>query len=345
MRTMQEARGANSHHLVTRLRTGVLLLGFFALGFAVRMALPSPATHTPPSFRSNIAVTHSTLPAPYLYPAQEGGYLSGNRRLCENAVVPLLDSSVKEGVERRAEWASHLGYQYLGEKYDKNGWEASTVPHSHVRFDALGPVDATCGKHMRAFGSGDEEKRMCWSDAHATVEPCVVFSFGGNNLWDFEGAVVANTRCDVVQFDCFVKGHVPKHLASRVKFYSACVGNRNYTDSDGRKFYDLQGINELVGRTKGPTYMKMDIEGSEWDVMSSVFNMPEAQMPQQIAMELHYQTEMPLPWKHRLKTIEEILLLMNALFQKAGFLLVDRHDNERCPHCAEIVLAKAVCGL
>jgi hypothetical protein len=66
--------------------------------------------------------------------------------------------------------------------------------------------------------------------------------------------------------------------------------------------------------------------------------------PEQIATELHYITQMPqLPWMGRDKSPGEIFQLFNYLFFQGGYVLADRHDNEACKHCSEILLVHAVC--
>jgi hypothetical protein len=69
-------------------------------------------------------------------------------------------------------------------------------------------------------------------------------------------------------------------------------------------------------------------------------------MPQQIALEVHFLTfDMPLllPWSQRGKSTAELAMFMAWLWDYGGYALVDRRDNDFCPHCSEVLLMKMKC--
>ena len=101
------------------------------------------------------------------------------------------------------------------------------------------------------------------------------------------------------------------------------------------------------------TFLKIDIEGSEYDVLGSYFTEDKPAMPFMISMELHfdgvyYGTEIyqdpkatnTLFWPaHGPVTLAEMSLFMNHLAQ-LGYAVVSRDDNPLCPHCTELTLLK-----
>ena len=66
-------------------------------------------------------------------------------------------------------------------------------------------------------------------------------------------------------------------------------------------------------------------------------------LPNQMAVEFHYQTQFQNEaWWWREKSAAEIVLLAERLYLK-GYRSVYAYNNERCPHCKEITLARFNC--
>ena len=81
-------------------------------------------------------------------------------------------------------------------------------------------------------------------------------------------------------------------------------------------------------------------QGFEWSIVPEIVRVPEL-LPESISVELHYQTQMrQLPWYGRFRTPYEIGAWMDYIFTRGGYVLVDRHDNDACLHCTEIVVAR-----
>jgi hypothetical protein len=229
-------------------------------------------------------------------------------------------------------------------------WFWSGFGHSHERFDMMGPVVNGC-KKIHKFGTGDEEKRVCWS-SELSKPGCVVYSIGSNDQFGFETSVAQQTPCMIHTFDCTVPNprNIPQAYRDRIAYHAICLGSKQETTSDGKRFETLAGITELVG--KRATFLKMDIEGFEWDVLPAIISSavsaittssPKDVFPTQIAVEVHYLTQMEqLSWRGRDKSAGEIFALFNYLFYSAGYAVIDRNDNPFCPHCSEIVLARVM---
>ena len=94
-------------------------------------------------------------------------------------------------------------------------------------------------------------------------------------MWDFEAEIVERTPCHVDTFDCTGDPQLmpPAQLCSRVKLHHVCIGASNvtrYSDNHPRVFLDWQSMLNLVKLDKPPDFLKMDVEGFEYDVIRSI---------------------------------------------------------------------------
>jgi len=217
----------------------------------------------------------------------------------------------------------------------------------------LGPVGPHCIK-LEAYG---REKHACGlSELQA---PCSVVSIGCKGIWDFEIAVFAKTPCHIHTFDCTVHSRimVPERIRSRTSLHRVCIAARSYTDPrTHRVFEDWPTLLKRVGMPiQAPSFLKMDIEGFEYQVLRAVLGSHHlatgtskatealSLWPTQIAMELHFQTQMrELPFHGRLVSVGEIALFMDFLWRQGGYTLIDRRD-----HLARILIARisVQCGV
>jgi hypothetical protein len=64
-------------------------------------------------------------------------------------------------------------------------------------------------------------------------------------------------------------------------------------------------------------------------------------LPLQIAMELHL-TKMSDNYV-RMRSSAEVMAFMIYLHDFGGYMIIDRHDNEFCTHCSELLLVRVDC--
>mmetsp|Transcript_55625 Transcript_55625/g.136510 ORF Transcript_55625/g.136510 Transcript_55625/m.136510 type:complete len:412 (+) Transcript_55625:187-1422(+) len=269
-------------------------------------------------------------------------------------------AAIDDAVRERLAWiATRRAEEYdaaYNARFDKapnpSAAQDPRLPWSHARFDALGPVGPRCAHALESYGKGDEEKRVCAlsrivAAQRARGAECVVLSVGGNNEWGFELAVLARTPCRIVTVDCTIVPRVPAPLRdagpSRFGFLKVCLGARTERVGD-RDFVSWRELQRMSNATAF-AHVKMDIEGFEWPVLSSMLRSLEPhELPGQLSVEVHYRTQFPhLPWYGRNKALGEIGALADALFVGGGYMLADRHDNPYCKHCSEVVWARVAC--
>lgn len=237
-----------------------------------------------------------------------------------------------EAIRERSDWSPLQIFEHQTSDTWGNKWD---------RFNAMGPVIQCPSTVLESFGSGDGEKRVC---GNIKNDDCVVISVGSNNFWDFEEALIAKyPQCRIHTLDCYaIWAKVPPAIQKQVTLYPICLGQRNEVIKD-REFMTWMSFAEKIGLTKPPSALKMDIEGFEWTMIPAIIKSGKF-VPESFSFELHYKTNKmfkSLPWATRLRTDPEIGMFMELLYS-LGYVLVDRHDNELCGHCSEIVVSKLV---
>ena len=260
----------------------------------------------------------------------------------------ILNTSAALSVRRA--WSMNLSAE-LSALYDRPG--ATTFPRihqkehdpalrwTHLRYHMLGPIGPVCPTQLETYGKGDGEERACGLSAQRP--PCVVISIGSNGEWEFEEDVVRKTRCTVHTFDCTVPASTvpPSSIRERVHFHRQCIGATSRNVPGVGEFLAWPALLARIGAAEPPSYLKMDIEGFEFDVLGAMLETAASLLPQQIGLEIHYKTRFrELPWFGRYKGAGEIGLFMDMLYRRGGYHLTDRNDNPFCKHCTEVVLTR-----
>lgn len=245
-------------------------------------------------------------------------------------------------------------FDLQAEKRPTGGWEMEfAMGADHSRYHVMGPTGPRCKTPLESYGVGDDEKRACGLQQLQKLNQvvsedgkkseCVIYSIGSNGKWGFEEAILAKTECRVETFDCTMAKdyQLPAHLKGRVRFHPICLSDSDY-EVKGRKYVSWNTLNKITGIPTQPTFLKMDIEGYEFPVLRSIID-SGVFLPLQIAVEIHV-----IRWvndyvdERRVNSLE-LYSFMNYLYKFGGYYLIDRHDNERCKSCSEVVLAKLNC--
>ena len=229
--------------------------------------------------------------------------------------------------------------------------------HNHDRlqvFEEMGTCDKTC---VGGKCSEDESKILCGMDV--IKEPCVVYSIGGNNMWDFERDLLKrNPNCEVHTFDCTGQKSRFK-VPENIHFHHVCLGVKNVPapanptsyneNSVVGEIWTLEKMQSTLGHSR-IDLLKMDIEGYEWPLLGSwpeLFDIrsSSAVLPMQIAVEVHYQSQMEelsvspsIDFKHS----TDLVRLQSHLL-KMGYATIINDLNPSCPHCTELTLMRIRC--
>lgn len=186
-------------------------------------------------------------------------------------------------------------------------------------FDPVTPT-FNCSTQQRYGDDGDGGKVLC--GIAALQAPCVIYSLGGNNQWDFEEAMLAATPCEVHTFDCFVSNPTKADTA-RFKFHRWCVSG-----SDNGMYLSLATILSRLGHGRNSiSLLKMDIEYSEWTVFPALFQ--SRMLPQQISFELH-------TLSHTVQDVMNLFLKLHSF----GYAVASKEINAAWPGGCEFTVLR-----
>ncbi|WEW56386.1 hypothetical protein PRK78_001829 [Emydomyces testavorans] len=160
--------------------------------------------------------------------------------------------------------------------YDNNEKKDRNFPKEYVApynlYDFVYP-SFNCPHELERIGkAGDGGKWICGMSRYEANKnrPCIIYSFGVNDDSAFENSVLSRTNCEIWGYDYSVvswaKDLEPAY-ASRAHFTQAGISNV----TDTQRSPPFYAVKDLM-RMNGHDYidiMKMDIEGSEFDALSS----------------------------------------------------------------------------
>jgi len=186
----------------------------------------------------------------------------------------------------------------------------------------------------RVGGDGDGGKWIC--EPLFAKSGCVIVSIGSNGNFEFERGMKAFTqdKCKLYTFDC-----TGNWKDDSTEFHPWCVGGKDFTDSDGRIYKRLSTIvNDL--KLTGISYLKMDVEGAEWQVLPDILRESnEVALPNQISFELH---TYKMDW---MKTKDgdwmEPMIWLGRLIDSAGYRVAIAERNTLCTFCSEYIIVKS----
>lgn len=184
---------------------------------------------------------------------------------------------------------------------------------------------------------GDAPKPIC--DVSTLRPPCVIYSAGSKNDYTFEEEMLATTRCQVYTFDCTVNGRSIDN-STRHLFFKTCLGVA--PEGTTNTFKHLTQIMKELGHKRVDLF-KIDIEGFEFDVFQD-WRETDQNLPDQIAIELHYHWAKGYDWSHNLpkrKTVDTVseMAVFYAHMANLGYGVVG-HEQNSGGCCAEVGLLR-----
>ena len=249
------------------------------------------------------------------------------------------------------------------------------LKHDHGRFnafEAMGSCNQTC---IGGTCRDDTSKIVCVGETIEGVfrkgeaeassssinningkqpPPCIVYSIGGNNQWEFELDTLEKTACEVHTFDCTGKpSRFKKPESDRLHFHYICLGTENKPAGERHgEFWTLERIQKTLKHPRIDLF-KIDIEGWEWPLfdvwpMLSDKRSARAVLPMQIMVEVHYRTTkgaggaLTTSFWDDFKFPPDMINLQDK-FLKMGYAVVVRDDNKASKHCTELTLLRIRC--
>lgn len=271
----------------------------------------------------------------------------GGRERCQSPVMQR-SFALADIVSTEAHmdfWFAHIDEKmehWLDANPDSMSKSLKRLPHD--KWLALRPPEGPkCIEKLTYFGNiHDTQKPVCNVGGKLFhTSSCDLLSIGSNNQWDTEVGMHDQTRCRIHTFDCTSRDSMPSRIRDRTTFHKICIGDKDFTDSNGLQYLSWEHVLKVAGITEAPAYLKMDIEGFEYTVMRDIIRSGHL-MPEQIAMEIHWKTNVPVTWRGRSKSIGEVGSFLTMLFQ-AGYRLTYVDNATVCSHCMEVLLSRVYC--
>eukprot|EP00798_Chlamydomonas_sp_ICE-L_P006840 gene6840-30816_t len=207
-------------------------------------------------------------------------------------------------------------------------------PTGHARYELIEPF-VTCPPHtpLTRYGVGQagdptEGKLLCGVDS--LQPPCVIYSIGSNNQYEFEESILAKTKCQVFTFDCTVAQG--KTLSENHQFHKICIGQSAQAGA-GANFKSLTEVTQMLNHPKIDV-LKIDIEGFEVSVLEDWIE-TDPVLPFQLSIEMHFKPIGPAPFARE----SEMILLFTHLYN-LGYAIVSKENNMIGDCCAEYTLIR-----
>ena len=140
------------------------------------------------------------------------------------------------------------------------------------------------GRYLRFCKYFDGQKYVCMDNFIKDIasSECLIYSFGVANDWTFED-IMDELGCKVYAFDGMV--NYPKRRGKNIHFENIFIGSEN------SKIKNTQTIPTILNRyghtNTRISYLKMDIEGHEMQVLPKALDEGTLTNVQQIGMEYH----------------------------------------------------------
>ena len=134
----------------------------------------------------------------------------------------------------------------------------------------------------------DGQKAVCVDyQVEPVSEACIVYSFGISNEWSFDEAM-QRYGCYVFAFDPSMDQADHQH-SKRIQFYNLGLGHEDVV-RNGWNMKTLSSIYKMLQPKHGDMvidYLKIDIEGDEWDVINNIISSGILPKVRQMGVEIH----------------------------------------------------------
>jgi hypothetical protein len=151
----------------------------------------------------------------------------------------------------------------------------------------------SCPLQSRLGEAADGGKWVCGvehiAEQAARNQSCLVYSFGSNNQFGFEEELLRrlDDKCEVHVFDHTVTTWTLPNTTNRIHTHGYAITSEADAKVRGKPYMSYDQIrNELGHANRSITILKIDIEGSEYEVLPDVLRNTNA-LPDQILVETH----------------------------------------------------------
>lgn len=193
----------------------------------------------------------------------------------------------------------------------------------------------TCPSQYRVGEIADGGKWICnlpgiddpkWNPPN---DKCLVYSFGVGGKFGFEEQLLRRNKhgCEVHMYDPDASRWRAPNLNS-LHIHDFGLATEKTERSNFKSYRSFLKMNGHTKRTVN--VLKMDAEGIERTVLPEIASLPLHQRPQQILVEVHFQTTNK-GHERMIKDFDRALLAL----RKAGYVIFHMEQNYYCSTCTE----------
>ncbi|XP_052788587.1 probable methyltransferase-like protein 24 [Mya arenaria] len=192
----------------------------------------------------------------------------------------------------------------------------------------INSLQVLCKDVIRVGSLSAGGKEICIDEQYKPKPPCLVYSFGINNQFDFDEDINRLFGCDVFCFDPSMKTKSFRK-ADQIWFYNWGLGGENTRNELGWQIKTVDVIRKELNHTNRPIdILKIDIEGDEWYSIPQMISSGALDDVKQISMETHFISKTPggqLWGSHPIPPADELYTL--RLLYDEGFRICMRERN------------------
>ncbi|XP_060606335.1 uncharacterized protein LOC132758664 [Ruditapes philippinarum] len=163
-----------------------------------------------------------------------------------------------------------------------------------------------CRNHKRIGVITDGGKEVCVDEIIRPRSPCLVYSFGSNNKFDFEYKLIKQFGCEVLTFDPTMGSLDRKdmRIPNSSKFYEKGLEG---VDMPEKNLFTLGTILQEYGHsTRTLDLLKVDVEGSEWSAFEEMMTSGTLANVRQLLVEFHFDKEMRYEKIRQLRVLRKL---------------------------------------
>lgn len=204
----------------------------------------------------------------------------------------------------------------------------SETEHIEIYQQYINTIQALCRNVIRIGSHKDGGKEICVDIAYKPKAPCLVYSFGINNQWDFDNMVVDTFGCEVHCFDPSIKKKTGQ-VSAKVWYYNIGLGDKDWDNEKKWEIRTLQTIRkDLKHENTTIDILKIDIDGDEWKAIPQMVKSGTLASVKQIALETHFSRKKNKPEQPFWGNIpsDRQLASLRMLFE-VGFRIFMRERN------------------
>ena len=198
-------------------------------------------------------------------------------------------------------------------------------------------------------GKGQDDKFFALPILQRKGKDCVVYAAGLAGEARFEMMLSNLTSCEVHGFDCTLRTKQPEWKFS---FHDWCLGKERSFESNtyskdktstGESFVfkSLSDVRRDLGHSH-IDLLKFDIEGFEWELLDSLLQSDDSDLPSEILFELHTEGANPVFVPSSVvsgKSRTAVNILFLRLFDR-GYRVTNVEINNGDSRCAEFALMR-----